>query len=248
MANHRTSPASKRNIKPLPLSASSPAQLQLGRSSGLSNTLSSSGPFGALQTTDPRLFSPNPSSAVNPRKRRASGQHLAPALQHGQSALAPALGPKQSLSTPGYGDNMTINPQGGLSNMAAPPIPATPPSSLQQGGGGPPTKKGRTNTPWTPGEEHRLKQMRDTGSSWSEIAKTFPNRTEGSVKKHWYKVRRFLLIYILSRRRRPFSFFALARMSSAFCQPLQLANSAFSFRTCTTLNSPKTRPPHCKPR
>ena len=35
----------------------------------------------------------------------------------------------------------------------------------------PVAKKGRTNTPWTPAEERRLKSMRDAGSSWNEIAK-----------------------------------------------------------------------------
>lgn len=34
-----------------------------------------------------------------------------------------------------------------------------------------PKKKGRTNTPWTAEEEQRLKNMRDQGRSWSEIAK-----------------------------------------------------------------------------
>ena len=65
---------------------------------------------------------------------------------------------------------------------------ATAPSTAQaESPQEPKTKKSRTNTPWTPAEELRLKHMRDAGNSWSEIAKTFPQRTEGSVKKHWYK-------------------------------------------------------------
>lgn len=37
-------------------------------------------------------------------------------------------------------------------------------------------KKGRTNTPWTAEEEQRLKTMRESGSTWSEIAKVCPTR------------------------------------------------------------------------
>ena len=40
----------------------------------------------------------------------------------------------------------------------------------------PKVKKSRTNTPWTPAEELRLKQMRDAGNSWSEIAKVGKHR------------------------------------------------------------------------
>lgn len=36
-------------------------------------------------------------------------------------------------------------------------------------------KRSRTNTPWTAVEEHRLKQMRDAGNTWSEIAKVGPS-------------------------------------------------------------------------
>jgi Myb-like DNA-binding domain len=91
-----------------------------------------------------------------------------------QSSIAPA-----QLAAPSaqYGD------------MPPPATEAVQAPTTPEQSGPPPAKKGRTNTPWTPAEEQRLKQMRDQGKSWSEIAKTFPNRTEGSVKKHWYKVR-----------------------------------------------------------
>ncbi|PYI07323.1 hypothetical protein BO78DRAFT_406788 [Aspergillus sclerotiicarbonarius CBS 121057] len=82
-------------------------------------------------------------------------------------------------------------PAGSTPTMAAPgATTATGDTAHEQGSGvsePAPKKKGRTNTPWTAEEEQRLKTMRDAARSWSEIAKTFPTRTEGSVKKHWYK-------------------------------------------------------------
>ena len=43
-------------------------------------------------------------------------------------------------------------------------------------------KKSRTNTPWTPSEEQRLKIMRDQGNSWGEIAKVGES---GCVPQGW---------------------------------------------------------------
>ncbi|KAH8902954.1 hypothetical protein BR93DRAFT_223949 [Coniochaeta sp. PMI_546] len=74
------------------------------------------------------------------------------------------------------------------SSILSSSIPSnTTPTDDNSAANPPPAKKSRTNTPWSPAEELRLKQMRDAGNSWAEIAKTFPTRTEGSVKKHWYK-------------------------------------------------------------
>ena len=109
-------------------------------------------------------------SPVNVRKRRASELNE-PSIPGSSSSNVSAFGnPHGPFST---------NP-GGDVDLGLPSA-QTLPSPLP--------KKGRTNTPWTPAEEQRLKTLRDAGSSWSEIAKTFPLRTEGSVKKHWYKVR-----------------------------------------------------------
>ncbi|KAK5108133.1 hypothetical protein LTR62_008729 [Meristemomyces frigidus] len=127
---------------------------------------------------------PTPSlSSVSPtlnRKRRASelGGGGESALSASSSSTYTPQPGSLSLTHTFSGasiDNLDTQ-QGSASQSQQLPPPGT-------------ARKGRTNTPWTPAEEQRLKTMREAGNSWSEIAKTFPLRTEGSVKKHWYKVR-----------------------------------------------------------
>jgi hypothetical protein len=53
--------------------------------------------------------------------------------------------------------------------------------------GAPKAKKSRTEVPWTSNEDLCLERMRSEGASWDRIMKTFSDRTESSVKRHWYK-------------------------------------------------------------
>ncbi|KAF5870461.1 putative myb dna-binding domain protein [Botrytis fragariae] len=90
------------------------------------------------------LKSEVPSPASSRNKRRASG---------------PATATNTSVFNMQAGSSIAGPSSAGLDdpNMA---------SSMA-----PPAKKSRTNTPWTPAEEQRLKNMRDAGNSWADIAK-----------------------------------------------------------------------------
>ncbi|CAI6334720.1 unnamed protein product [Periconia digitata] len=191
------SPVTKRSLKPSPIAA-------------------------APQRTSPFAQSADLAS-IQPAPTLAPALAPAPSIP-GQDSFAPSqLSPVQGANSRKR-KSVTMAHQ--MEDMAG-PVPA---SAAQQTGGAaeasgaadadalaqePKVKKSRTNTPWTPAEEQRLKQMRDAGNSWSEIAKvrmdcsrshivstqtpcgawpvypsrmaTFPQRTEGSVKKHWYK-------------------------------------------------------------
>jgi hypothetical protein len=202
----------KRGLQQLPLSAS-PQQLSLTAgllppSSFATNPYHTSpyttntSPFGGYHQPSPLLHHQQhspfqqhplapppqpqqiPQSPLNPRKRRAS--ELEPHPLSGSSLGGYGLDQHGIFGNPDRQNSDQSNyvlsgPSGSGPGPGDQGIPRhdTPPSR---------PKKGRTNTPWTPAEEQRLKVMRDAGNSWSEIAKTFPTRTEGSVKKHWYKV------------------------------------------------------------
>ncbi|KAJ9150880.1 MYB DNA-binding domain protein [Pleurostoma richardsiae] len=143
----------------------------------------------------PPMTVPQPQTASQPAPQpQQQTPTPAPAPSRQRKRPAPqAAPPPPAVSAP---PPQTPQPAQQVPPPTAASQPSAPTSAVPQAGptddagatpSQPPAKKSRTNTPWTPAEELRLKQMRDAGSSWAEIAKTFPSRTEGSVKKHWYK-------------------------------------------------------------
>ena len=108
---------------------------------------SSQPPYSTQASVEPQkqdiLASLQPPTSPPSRKRKAPGSSI--------TAGSP------SMATSAYGD------PGGTGDGA--------PTFAESSTSAPAAKKSRTNTPWTPAEEQRLKTMRDAGNSWSEIAK-----------------------------------------------------------------------------
>ncbi|KAH7377365.1 hypothetical protein BKA66DRAFT_158170 [Pyrenochaeta sp. MPI-SDFR-AT-0127] len=153
-----SSPATKRSLKPSPIAAN----LQQNAQYTAPTELPSLQPAAPAITTaqDAHVGVQQPVTSPTNRKRKSV------TLNNSQEHMANSTAAAEAPAT-----------------IAPAPQAADADAGAQE----PKAKKSRTNTPWTPAEELRLKQMRDAGNSWSEIAKTFPQRTEGSVKKHWYK-------------------------------------------------------------
>ena len=111
-------------------------------------------PPGPPPQQQQQLLAPQPQQSPQPnsssRKRKAPGEAPAPI-----AAMPPM--PSTSLGEPIDGGHQVEEPNEASSSM-------------------PPPKKSRTNTPWTPAEEQRLKVMRDAGNSWGEIAKVTRQR------------------------------------------------------------------------
>ncbi|CAN9123863.1 unnamed protein product [Alternaria alternata] len=157
MSPDSSSPSTKRSLKPSPIAANPQPTVPYSAPPELPSLQPAASFTTANQEAHPGAQPPLPSPTSRKRKSVTLGQSQDQMASTSDSAEAQA------------------------SSAALPP--AADVDATQE----PKTKKSRTNTPWTPAEELRLKQMRDAGNSWSEIAKTFPQRTEGSVKKHWYK-------------------------------------------------------------
>lgn len=116
-----------------------------------------------------------PSHPPKPSIPYHQGQQAATMKRRGPGN--PGIGGAGAISTASYsGDNMSggsggtgaavaagLSSHGGFGADAAEGSNSSPNQ--------PPAKKSRTNTPWSPAEEQKLKSMRDAQHSWAEIAK-----------------------------------------------------------------------------
>lgn len=197
-----TSPNQSRDLKPTVSNqnaySASPSQLTLSSdlpSGGLPNPYQQA--YGYIPNPhDPSGFA-FPQTGYRPQQIQTQHPHQAqhfqqPSPTNIRKRRASELGDHSLPGSASSNASVFGNPTGmvgGGADLGLDVSSATLGGQSQQTMPSPVAKKGRTNTPWTPAEEQRLKTLREAGSSWSEIAKTFPTRTEGSVKKHWYKVR-----------------------------------------------------------
>ena len=118
--------------------------------------------------------------AMNPYGQAPQMQQAPPQQQHSPQAehMPGGSARKRRLQPPQQQQQSPMMPQQGVQQGLLPQ-----PQELMTGNEGqmgqipqqqvlpPPPKKSRTNTPWTAAEEQRLKQMREAGNNWAEIAK-----------------------------------------------------------------------------
>lgn len=118
----------------------------------------------------PVASQPLPPQSPNRKRKSVSLNHTQDLHQDSMatSSTAPAESPATNA-------NASASAPAPAPAPASVPAPAPPPQ-VEAGAQEPKLKKSRTNTPWTPAEELRLKQMRDKGHSWNEIAQVGPHR------------------------------------------------------------------------
>ncbi|KAL1798254.1 hypothetical protein ACET3X_002291 [Alternaria dauci] len=141
MSPDSSSPSTKRSLKPSPIAANPQPTVLYPGPPELPSLQPAASSTTANQDAQPGPQSPLSSPTSRKRKSVTLGQS--------QEAMA-----------------STSDSAGAQAGSAA--LPPTADFDTAQE---PKAKKSRTNTPWTPAEELRLKQMRDAGNSWSEIAK-----------------------------------------------------------------------------
>ncbi|KAI9747606.1 MAG: hypothetical protein M1815_004056, partial [Lichina confinis] len=143
-------------------------------------SLASGGPPGGPGS---QVASGPPGAAAGAMPGPGPGQQMQPSPHHQQSQQhqqhqqqqqpqPPQPPPAQLPQQPGQPGQQPPTPQP-QQQQQQPPTPQqgqTPGTPIMSP---PAAKKSRTNTPWSPAEEQRLKSMRDAGNSWSEIAKVY---------------------------------------------------------------------------